>query len=489
MPRTIAVGLEHDPGKGQVDLILLPGETPPEARPGLTTYVPPDLAAALYMLRIAFASHADISTLGGATVVGSDPIWTPAIETRLIEFLEDLGNCPLDSWQGAFNAIKNGPRIAAGHTSAGLAGSLAGKPAICLGAGPSVTPEVLAHVARLQGNHYIFACDAMTHACRYAGITPHFVTMLERVPEMLPLVLGADPSTTLIAMPVIDPKCVAEFQRVCWWWGGDDLYSWLDPTQAIFDCGRSSGTLAIGAAIAAGCSPIYLIGHDLAYARDGTGHSTTAHNDATVGQRVLDQMPTCGLYTLETAEVPGWDGAPVKTNGFWQLFRGDIESMVAGSPARFISAQNGAGARIAGVEPGELPAFGPLERVEPTPALPPSSVVDPLTKVPSLLSDLAAIAETADRACWTLSRGPKDLDHIAKRLAVSKMVSAGNIRLFQYVFRALNSSLSLRLHLRAHVVRDPEQIQRDCLAILARSLPPLSRCLVRDLETLKCHTP
>jgi hypothetical protein len=489
MSRTIAVGLEHDPGKGQVDLVLLPGETPPEARPGLTTYVAPDLAGALYMLRVAFSSHPEIATLGGATVVGSDPVWTPAIETRLIEFLEDLGNCPLDSWQGARNAILNGPRIASGHTSTGLAGSLVGKPAICIGAGPSATPEALAHVARLQGNHYIFACDAMTHACRYAGITPHFVTLLERIPEMLPLVLGADPQTTLIATPVIDPKCVAEFQRVLWWWTGDDVYAWIDPTQPIFDCGRSSGTMSVGAAIIAGCSPIYLIGHDLAYSPEGIGHSPTAHGDAIRLQRDADQMPEAGMYTLGNAEVPGWDGAPVRTNGFWQLFRGDIEAMIAGSRAVVISAQKGQGARIAGVEPGELPLYGPLERVDPTPPFPASGVVDPQTRIPSLLGDLARLRSVADRALWTLERGPKDLDQIAGKLAVSKIVSPENARLFQYVLRALNSSLALRLYLRCETARDPVQVQRDGLAILARAILALVRRLTADLEAMHATSP
>jgi hypothetical protein len=484
MPRTIAVGLAHDPGKGQVDLILLPGEKPPEARAGLTVYVPPDLAGALYMLRVAFATHPAIATLGAATVVGSDPVWTPAIETRLIEFLEDLGNCPLDSWQGAFNAIGHGQKMASGSTSAHFAGSLAGKPAICIGAGPSATPETLAHIARLQGNHFVFACDAMTHACRYAGITPHFVTMLERVPEMLPLIKGAARESTLIATVVVDQEAPRAFDKVIWWWSSDDICEWLVPGLPPANCGRSSGTLAIGAALAAGCSPIYLVGHDLAYGPDAASHATTAHADATEGQRLKDSRARDGVYEMTTTTVPGWGADPVLTNGAWQLMRQDIAFMVAEAVAQdVISAQNGAGARIEGVRPGSLPEFGPLERVSP-PDLPPSSAVDPMTRIPAILTDCARAAEIADGVLWCLETGPCNLAALAAALGVSKLSSPENKPLFQYVLRTIQNNLYLRLCMRASEVRDPEVLQRECLAIQARSIRSMCQRMILDLKCL-----
>ncbi len=238
MPRTIAIGRSFDPGLGQVDLVILPGDPIPPARPGLTVHHGPGLEQIMRSMRGAFASHRSIASLGGAEVLGTHP-WREPIETRLCEFLEDLGNTSIDSLDGAVNAIRNGQHLVSGSTSAGLAGALRGFPAICIGAGPSATPKALAQIAELQTTHYIFACDAMTHACAKAGIIPHFVTLLERVVEMHPLVKGAHPDSILLAMPVAHPDCVAEFTKHCWFFGGDDLYPWLAPNIPVSFCGRS----------------------------------------------------------------------------------------------------------------------------------------------------------------------------------------------------------------------------------------------------------
>ncbi len=475
MLRTIAVGRDFDPGSGTVDLICLPGEALPAHRPGLCACAPATLADALLAIRIRFAEHKEIATLAGATVLGTHE-WTPHIETRLFELLEDLGNCVMDSWEGVRNTLRNGARIASGSTSRELAGALKGSPAICIGAGPSATPEVMRRISRLCGSHYVFSCDAMTHACGAAGFAPDFVTLLERVPQMLPLVEGADPRSTLIAMPVVDPACVSQFSRVCWFWGGDDLYKWLDPSIEQTSAGRSSGTLAIAAAILAGCSPIYLVGHDLAYGPDLAGHSTAAHREAADGQAKKDENATGGFYELTYPTVPGYSG-PVKTNGAWNLMRGDIESMVAVSPETvFVSAQDGAGARIEGVPSGSLPAdgFGPAF----TPSLPSGTVRDPRERLASIREDCHRLGIASSAILEAIASESADLNAIATANTVTALVSHDNRALFWYALRTVYNNLSLRMHLWSGVRPDMRQLQRDCLAILAVSL----RSLVRQLE-------
>ena len=480
MGRTIAVGRENDPGTGTVDLVLTPGQEPPSPRPGLTVHAG-ELPDVLYTLREVFASHAAIATLGGARVLGDHP-WREIVERRLIEFLEDLGNTPIDSLEGVVNAIRNGPLISAGHTSGQLAGALKGSPAIVIGAGPSASPEAMAHIARLANNHYIFACDAMTSACKAAGFVPHFVTMLERVPEMLPLVLGADPATTFIAMPVVDPKCAEQFTRHVWYWGGDDLYTWLNPNIAPANCGRSTGTLAIGAAILAGCNPIYLVGHDLAYGPDDAGHTPAAHSIAISDQIKKDGGAKDGFYEGSQHYVPGYSGSTVRTNGAWSMMRADIEWMVRNAPDQIvISAQEGRGAVIAGVRPGSLPAFGPLERVSVRPYIPPSEVVDPTTRLPTLKADIEALIRTSRGALEMLSTPGLPLDPIARDLGLGAIVSKENVFLFRYLMRTLNTSLSLRLHMRAETEHSPAKLQRECLAILAHGYIAMCHRLAGEL--------
>ena len=480
MGRTIAVGRAFDPGKGLTDLVLLPGEEIPPARAGLTVYQPETLDSALVALRLTFAKHAAIATLGGATVAGEHP-WREAIERRLIEFLEDLGNCPQDSLEGAVNAIRNGASIAEGYNSAGLAGALAGKAAICIGAGPSATPEALAKIREIQGTHYIFACDAMVEACAKAGIVPHFVTMLERVPEMIPLVEHADPASTFIAMPVVDPRCAAKFTRTVWYWGGDDLYTWLHPGIAQSACGRSSGTLSVGAALAAGCNPVYLVGHDLAYGPDRAGHSTAAHFDAADGQRKKDEAATDGYYEGEQWTVAGYSGQPVLTNGAWSLMRGDIELMVADCPdRRVISAQDGMGAAISGVISGPLPEPGG-EKVSARPTIMPVPVLDPRGRLPSIRDDISRIMAVANRAQTLLYRPETKLNEIAAALAIGAIVSAENRPLFRYVTRTIATSLSLRLHLRAEGAHNAAELQRECLALQASTYIGLCHRMILEL--------
>ncbi len=478
MGKTIAVGLAHDPGRGDCDLILLPGEEQPPLREGLRVFIPESLPDALMALRLAYADHSEIATLGSARVVG-DHEWTAAIETRLIEFLEDLGNCVMDSWEGVRNAIRNGARIASGSTSRELYGSLKGKPAICIGAGPSASPEVMRKIAALADSHYIFCCDAMTHACRDAGFVPHFVTMLERVPEMLPLVDGADPGSTLLAMPVVDPACVARFTRACWFWGGDDLYRWLEPTIPLATCGRSSGTLAVAAAAQAGCSPIYLVGHDLSYGPDRAGHTSAAHRVAIEGQVEKDEKAGGGLYETTYTTVPGYSG-PVVTNGAWNLMRGDIESLAVLYRGQvFLSAQNGMGARLAGIPSGPLPEPSPWTCPAPV-ELPCGGLVDPRSRLESVRSDARRMAETADALLAALAPEDADLNQLAADHVVSRMVSPENAALFRYALRTVYSNLTLRLHLWAEIRIDKRQLQRDCLAVLAVSLRSLTRQLEED---------
>lgn len=464
---TIAVGVAFDPGKGPTTLFCLPGETPPDYRPGLTSYAPRDLNDALILVRDHYASHESIASLGGAEIGGDHP-WRFAIESRLCEFFEDLGNSVLDSWAGAANAINNLYRIARGSTSVALTNALAGRPAICLGAGPSATPAQLARIAALSKTHYVFACDCMVDACRAAGFEPHFVTMVERLPEMVHFVANVNPkASTLVCTPVVDNACVSRFDQVCFWWSGDDICTWLDPAVPPLNAGRSSGTLTLASALLAGCSPVYLVGHDLSYGPDQAGHAPSAHSIAVDYQKADDAKTRAGNYSLERFPIPGYSG-PVTTHGIWSTMLGDLAHVVAVHPEQTVlSAQEGRGAIIPGVSPGCLPEVDHLAAEIPpfAPAIP-SNIPD-AGRIESLHDDLARLVSGAESA---------PLDPSA--LALSNFVSARNLRLFRYIFRSVTSSLLLRLHLR---VDEGAAIQELCLKAQRRSYLAIGNALKEAL--------
>lgn len=462
--RTIAIGLSADPGQGRVDMFLLPGESAPPPREGLTVFAPKDLPGALHLLRHLFADHAEILTLAQTAVVGDHP-WTTAVESRLAEFINDLGNSTTDCWVGALNAIRNGPRLKGAPTTDQLRGLLAGRPAICLAAGPSATPEAIGRIRELRRTHFVFCAEVMLGACLKAGFAPDFVTMLERPPAMHKFVRGLGADTTLIAAAVVDPGCVAEFPRVVWWRGGDRFYDWLCPTDSVpVMAGRSTGVLSVAAALLSGCNPVYLVGHDLAYGPDATSHSGGVHPEAPALLAEAEQRePDC--YGRRRFEAPGWSGQGVQTNGFWNLFRGDISTIAADFPDRtVISAQGGAGAAIAGVTAGELPAIRrhtpPIYR----PTVPGSAMVDPTDRLPSILADIDSIEAAATAGIAALAQPNPDLAALSESFALSTVVSHANAPLFQYMFQALFHSLQLRL-----LWRGPE-VHRECLRLLAVTL-------------------
>ncbi len=476
MTHILAVGARSIPPSGPTTALLFPGESAPDPRPGLTVHPVQDLQSALFTIRQLYADPRSIASLGAVEVVGTDEISRAAIESRLAEFIEDLGNCAIDSWDGALNAFRNGARLANGWTSAGLIDALAGKPAICLGAGPSATPEALAEIAELSRSHYVFASDSMLGACKAAGFTPHFATMIERPLAMHQVVAGLGKGTTLIAPPVIDPACASEFERVLWWWAGDALYAWLGPDLPAVSPGRSAGTLSVAAAILAGCSPIYLVGHDLAYAPGRVGHCSSAHALAVDTQKEEDAKPDGGRYGSRKFEVPGYSGHPVWTCGLWNLFRGDIESTVANNPRyKVYSAGKYRGAAIAGVEVRDLPTGALHWRLPAMPDIPRSWLPDPRDRLESFAKDVIAMHRRAALAVQFLEGAAKpDYKEIAEHLAVRSWCSTGNSALFDYLLRPLNYSLALRLTMR------PET-QPGCIGILARTLVALAHRISEDI--------
>ncbi len=479
--RTVAVGLSADPGHGRVDLILLPGECPPDDRAGLAFYSPENLQAALHLVRLIFADHSEILTLAHTDVVGTaNPEWTAAIEERLALFIEDLGNSVFDCWEGARNVIRNGDRFKGAPTSDQLAGALNGKPAICLAAGPSATPEMLARIRGLKATHIVFCAEVMLGACRKAGFAPDFVTIVERPQGTHEFVKGGLASdSTLIATSVVDPRTVDEFPRVIWWRGGDRHYDWLFPADSVPRMvGRSTGVLSVAAAVLAGCNPIYLVGHDLAYGPGHTTHCATVHPTAP-GMLAASEKNVPDCYGREQLEAEGWDGGTVYTNGFWQLFRQDIETILADAPEPrpcVLSCQDGKGARIAGVHPGEFPASRFHAPMLIRPRIPGSSLPSPRERVASILEDSERLLRAALDVCADLDFPPAaDLNDVAAGIAISKHVTPANAPLWQYIFQTTNHALALRLALR------PETF-RDCLRLLAGTMIKMCQMVQEDLK-------
>jgi hypothetical protein len=479
-------------------LIRLPSEEGPT---GPDIISPPTLDDCLIYLRHRYASHAAIASLGGALVVADHPIagtdemrqpltidksphgireeWAPRIEAKLCELLDDLGSWSLDSWRGARHAILNGDRIANAPTSRELKDAHKGEPAVVIASGPSAS-RYLDEVYRIRPGVRIFCADTMLAGLLKRGIIPDYVCAIERESNITKVLTeGADCGATLIASPVIEPECAEKWRgNTLFWWAGDDFYRWMDPEIPVISSGRSAGSLAVAAAFQAGCGPIYLVGHDLAY-DSGASHAPDAHEIAHAANKKADAEASPNNPYRERVQAVGNSGHLVETNGLWNRIRGDIEGIISNCPGQVaINVNAWSGARIAGVEVGNLPSMPrnlPLRM-----ALRSSGVRSPLRRAASVrLAVLAMRRKLEDLAAYIEIGG--DLDKMAEDLQVSRLCGDEHAPLIQYVSRALYNAMLLRLHFYASRGMNRETCQANALHLTARTLLALCDRMLEEL--------
>lgn len=155
---------------------------------------------------------------------------------------------------------------------ADLAGKGQGIPAILVAAGPSLDKNV--HLlAKAKGKAVIIAADAALPTLIANGIIPDLVgaidpleLIFEKVAAVAPQVHG----TSLLCMSWVSSKMVKFFpaEQVFWCFGSKPIEAWmaglLDSTMLTAGAG-SVAHLDFLAAIIMGCSPIVLVGQDLAF--------------------------------------------------------------------------------------------------------------------------------------------------------------------------------------------------------------------------------
>jgi hypothetical protein len=445
-------------------LIRLPGEFGPV---DANTIAPKTLDECLLFLRHRYADHPSIASLAGTRIVADHPIegsddivapltsskspaairklWHPAIEGKLAELLDDLGNCMMDSWRGALHVIKNGAAISASPSSRELMYAHAGETALVIGSGPSAS-DYFADILRIRKGVRIFCADTILTGLLSAGIVPDYVCAIEREPAITK-VLSAHGKcgATLIASPVIEPECVANWAgNTLFWHGADDLYRWIDPAIEGMPSGRSAGSLAVAAALHAGCAYTYLVGHDLSY-RNGASHSVQAHPLAHLAaQKAVKDAHPADIHH-QRMQVEANHGGTVESSGLWNLVRGDIEGIIANHPRwRVFNVCDYNGARIAGAPVGSLPT-NPMT-LDPRKRLPASGIVSPAERLPELRASLMRATGALESVRGMLTTGAK-LDDVADSMRASCIFGQDNAILFQYITRALYGNLVLRLHL------------------------------------------
>lgn len=247
----------------------------------------------------------------------------------------NYGNDPKDSIIGIENMLENLEVIIESPGINLLQNKFANKPAVVVSCGPSLDKNK--HLlAGLADKALIIAADSALKPLLHMGIAPHMVAALEREIEVVQLFEGIRPqdsmNTYLAACPVVYNEV---YQTYCGpniiVYRNFDHFKWLGIDRGILTIKSSAGNMAFKIAEYLGCSPIILIGQDLAISPDG---KTNADN-ASLGTEQISYLKE------KRYKVKGNIEPEVETTASLKLFLDSYNIDVAGYKGKCINATEG----------------------------------------------------------------------------------------------------------------------------------------------------
>jgi len=257
--------------------------------------------------------------------------------------LYDVGNDPRDSFIGTRHMLMNLEFIARNPAVKDLFGHFKKVPAVVVATGPSLDKNYKS-LTKIQNRAIIISVDASLKFLLKNGIRPHFVTSLERGPNVARCYENIAPEacsdTVQLATPVVRPESYAVYpgpKAVLY--RQVHHFPWLKNPKGTIDTGPSSANMAFKLAEKLGCDPIILVGQDLAYADDGSTHAEAAP----WGKAYKPMSPRA----KKTLYVKGNIKDKVLTTQFWNLFRQHFVQAIEAYEGTAINATEG-GAYIEG---------------------------------------------------------------------------------------------------------------------------------------------
>ena len=256
-----------------------------------------------------------------------------------------IGNDPGDSILGLKNAFSNLKYILKSSSLEEIKG-FKNKPAVCVAAGPSLDKNIDV-LKEYQDKVLIIAADTILEKLLNNGIKPNIVGALERTEnvytDFFKELIESNKlpeEISLIAEGIINPKIYNNFPgpKITVFRNTIPLENWFANTAeniTAFNTGNSVANLNFSTAFALNCSPIILVGQDLAFAKDGKGHAKDTKYDEQGEKR----------YDLAT--VKGYNGEELETRKWWKIFKEWFEYQLAKLDVECIDATEG-GAYIDG---------------------------------------------------------------------------------------------------------------------------------------------
>lgn len=269
------------------------------------------------------------------------------IKESIRNIMLSYGNDIKDGLIGLENNLGNLKYLKQSRNPAKLRDSYKGKPAIVVAAGPSLNKN-FEELKAIYGKAVIIAVDTIVGRLIDNGIIPDFVCSVERGYETYKYFYKDKniPETVTLAGPLLlDQKIFETFkgERVIPFRTEVMEYRWLQNKLEITDSvgmlmGMSCAHVAFGMAHLLGCSPITLVGQDLAYGEiEGQTHAVgTLYDDDSKKLK----------YRKDDSFTEGYYGGTVRTSRMWSMFKFWYENAILTLDLDVINATEG-GVKIA----------------------------------------------------------------------------------------------------------------------------------------------
>lgn len=276
-----------------------------------------------------------------------------AIRQVIVSIMQSFGNSLEDNLIGLERNLENIPYIAQSKDIGLLKNLAKNLPAIIVAAGPSLNKNIQ-HLKGVKA--IIIAVDTIANRLIQEGITPDFICSIERLPQVYDYFykdLKIPQHTMLVGPSLLDKRIFEKFTnhttiipfrktvKEAEW-----IRSLLNiSAKSELSIGYSCAHVAFGLANHLGCSPIILVGQDLAY---GETEAET-HASGTKYDELTSNNPSAVIPEL----VEGYYGGNVKTTNIWLQFKHWFEQEIIEHNLHVIDATEG-GAKIHNTEVATL---------------------------------------------------------------------------------------------------------------------------------------
>jgi len=270
---------------------------------------------------------------------------TKQFMSELATSIHVLGNSTQDQMNGVTNNYKNVDACLSANSIAEIRGKYKGVPGIVVASGPSLEKNIDL-LKEAQGKAVIISCDASYQECIKHGVKPDAIASIERDQPTYDYFYKDktfDKDLVFVGPGLVWPDILKEFpgKKILMAKTSDGADGWwMDhfENMEFVVMGMSCANVAHAVLEEAGCSPIILIGQDLAYT-DDKKHSSQVH-DLFEDDNQVDTNED----TLWTEDIYG---NPVKTTTVFNLFREYFERRAENGKSILIDATEG-GAKIKG---------------------------------------------------------------------------------------------------------------------------------------------